>query len=213
MLRDGVGVARGRGRGVAEPLIDAREPVRAFAALERAGPLRELGKLGARGVVLVEEVVRHREEPQRIVDPLAARVARERILERLHRVAVVAAVELEPTRQELRLGAPRRARIRRDHLVVPGDRVVVAIDARQRARAVEHRLGRLIAELGIHREQQLAGVVVAPSHVEQRRARPVIALRAQRVGDRIGYERELGDRLVPQVLRGEVLRAFDAIGG
>ena len=65
----------------AQLLVDPSEPVGALAAFERAAALGERRESRARRVPLAEEVVGHAEEPQRVVGPLAAWVARERILE------------------------------------------------------------------------------------------------------------------------------------
>jgi len=88
--------------------------------------------------------------------------------------------------------------------------------ARDSARApLEHRLGGAVAELAGtrgHPEQQRAGVAVAPAHLVQRLAEPVVALAGDVGGDAAADQRQLGDRLVPQVGVGQVLRARDPLG-
>ena len=128
-------------------------------------------------------------------------------------VRVVAAVEVEPPGEERRLLRPRGVGVARDDLVVPGDGLAVVVGPRQGAGAVEHRLGRARAHLGIDLEQQLAGVEVAAAPLVQRLGQPVVALAAGRVGHAVGDQRELGDRLVPQVGGDQVLGARDVLGG
>ena len=167
-------------------------------------------------VPLAEEVVRHAEEPQRVVDPLAradsSRASRSSGGDRL---AIVAAVELEPAGEELRLLRPTRVlRIRGDDLVVPGDRVVVVIGARQRARAVEHRLRRArrrasrTRRAGACRRRRSGGACRTASCRASSRAACASSPEAS-----VGHERELGDRLIPQVRGRQLLRALDALGG
>src|SRR4029079_1948243 len=174
--RDDPRVAGDGGGLVALALVDARQPVGALAALERAAVAGERLETRSRLVPLAEEVVRHPEEPQRVVDPLRARIAPERGLERRDRRAVMAAVELEPAREELRLLRIGGARVARDDLLVPGDRFVVAVGTRQRPRAMKHRFGRGAAHLRVAPEQEARRVAVAPAHLEQRDAERVVAL-------------------------------------
>jgi hypothetical protein len=75
--RDGLGVAGDRRGLVRESLVDPREPVRALAALEGTAASREGVEAEPGLVPLAEEVVRHAEEPQRVVGPLRARIAPE----------------------------------------------------------------------------------------------------------------------------------------
>jgi hypothetical protein len=114
----------------------------------------------------------------------------------------VAAVELEPADEELGLLRVRRRGIAGDDLLVPDDRVVVAIGAGQRAGAVEHGLRGVAAEARVDAEEQLAGVGVAPAHLEQRDAEPVVALVGDVGGDGVAEQRQLGDRVVPQMGNG-----------
>ena len=124
------------------------------------------------------------------------------------------AVVLEPPRQVLRLGRAARVRKLRDHLAVAGDRFVVAIHARQRARAVELRRRRLVARQMLDgAQQQLAGRRVVAPHVELRHPDLVVALGGELGRQRRGQLGQLGERLVPVAVLGQRLGAAQPVGG
>jgi hypothetical protein len=185
-------------------------PVGALASLEGARPRRQLAQVGQGGGGIADQVVAHAEEPQGVVHPLRFRIAPQGLGQRGDRRAVVAAVELEPAGQVLRLLGPRGLRVAPHDLAVVADGLVVAIGPRQRARAVEERLGR--AHRPGHAEEQAPGLGVAAPHLEERRAQPVVAADPQRPRQPVEGA-QLGDRGVPVVAGDQALGPGDALVG
>ena len=106
---------------------------------------------------VAEQEVRERHAPGGVVGEAAVAEAIQRRLQRGEALLEAPAVVVEPAREVLRLGRPARARELGDDLAVAGDRLVVAVGARQRPRAVELRRRRLVAaSRGDRRQQQLA---------------------------------------------------------
>ncbi len=102
----------------------------------------------------------------------------------------------------------------RDHLAIAGDRLVVAIHARKRARPVELRGRRLVARQVVDRaQQQRARRRVVAAHVELRHADLVVALGGELGRQRRGQPGELGERLIPVAVLRQRLRALQPVGG
>ncbi len=131
------------------------------------------GRLGG----VAEQEVSEGQAPGGVVGEGARPEVVERRLQRREALLEAAAVVLEPARQVLRLGGEARVRKLRDHLAITGDRLVVAIGARERPGAVEGRRRRLVARQMRHRrQQQVARLGVVAPHVELGHPDLVVAL-------------------------------------